>query len=156
MKETRKEATERLSIAGLLVSCLCLPDGVITIISQHAQRSSPGIGAWVKVDGGQAVMLGVVLIVIGILAGWTSYLKRAEAIYPDWTLRIRIVAGTLLLILVVPPLLGFMSGAAGIWKKTILLGSIISGSVLALSFHALMKRRIINESGQQSAPGYRR
>ncbi len=156
MNETRKEAIERLSVAGLLVSCLCLPYGIITIVSQHAQRSSPGIGVWVSINGGQAVMLGVVVIVIGILAGWTSYLKRAEFIYPDWTVRIRIVSGTLMLILAAPNLLGFISGIAGMWRVTLLLGSIIVGSVLALLFHESMKNRIRNERGQQSAPGYRR
>ena len=101
-------------------------------------------------------MLGAAVIVIGILAGWTSYLKRAGFIYPDWTVRIRIVAGTLLLILVVPPLLGFIFRITGIWKMTLLFGSIIAGSVLAMSFHESMKNRIRNENCQQHTRAYRR
>jgi len=144
---------DRLEVASFLAACILLPSALDDIASRHAAYHS------VSIDGGQAVMAGLTMVAMGIYAGWSCYLKRAITLFPDWAVRLRLIAVILLLILALPAMVRFVPWSSLVFP-VVFLGSMVVGVVVGLLIHRAIKNRIRKEADQHpealhSAPAAR-
>jgi hypothetical protein len=156
MKETRQDAIDRLHVGTLLAGCGFMTYGLVTVITQHVQRASPGIGVWMRIDGQQAVLIGLIMIASGIAAGWSCYLKRAIDIFPNWKKRIYLVSIVLVLIMLLSNAMLFTPGIADKLRPVLFVSCMISVVALAIRVHSLLKKRIKQEIGQPGGGEERR
>jgi len=142
MKETRQVSIDRLHVSTLLAGLFFMTYGLATVITQHVQRNA------VCLDGRQAVMIGLIMIVMGIAAGWSCYLKRAIKIFPDWKGRIYLVSAALILSICLSNAVLFAPGIAETLRTALFVTCMFSAIACAVRFHALFKKRARQESGQ--------
>jgi len=110
----------------------------------------------VYLDGRQAVMIGLIMIVMGIAAGWSCYLKRAIDIFPDWKRRIYLGSIVLVLIMLLSNAMLFAPGIVEKLRTALFVSCMISVVALAIRVHSLLRKRIRQESGQPGGGEERR
>ena len=149
MKETRQESIERLRLSALFAGCLFMSFGINTILSQHYQRASPGIGVWMNINGNQAVLTGLCMVAMGAVAGWLFYFGRASNIFPNWKRRLEFAAVALTSIMLFANTMLFTSKLGDALRMGVFVSCMMFVAIGSFCIHGTLKKRINNEKANK-------
>ena len=145
MNEAAGDKRGKVTGGDLFAGVLTLWMGLNIVGRQEFTRSTFGIGVWLRLQGSQAALIGVLVALIGLSALWLGYIRRVNALLPRCKTVMRSV-GLILVVMIASPIISDAFHLPMGIGTFIAYLSLVASLLLSVVVHSLVREEILKSA----------